>query len=158
MDNAIVHMDDRECWRLLETHSVARIAVDVAGRPDIFPINYVVDHGSIVFRTGAGTKFAAAVLGRYVALEIDGHDGLDRSVWSVIVKGTAHEIDNMFDRFGAEELPLYPWFVSPKPNFVRIHPDLVTGRRFHVVNDVSLTAQTGIDDAYHPGEPRIRPG
>ncbi|MEY2957656.1 MAG: hypothetical protein RLZZ01_224, partial [Actinomycetota bacterium] len=40
-----------ECWRLLERHEVGRLAVSVSDRPDIFPVNYVVDQGGIVFRT-----------------------------------------------------------------------------------------------------------
>jgi nitroimidazol reductase NimA-like FMN-containing flavoprotein (pyridoxamine 5'-phosphate oxidase superfamily) len=47
-----------ECWELLRQSPVGRLAVVVAGDPDIFPINYVVDHGSIVIRTAAGTKLA----------------------------------------------------------------------------------------------------
>lgn len=131
-----------ECWELLDDTSVGRLAVDVAGRPDIFPVNYIVDGSSIVFRTGAGTKLAGAVLGRYVAFEIDGIHPDDRTVWSVVVKGVAREITNMFERFAAEDLPLYPWVADPKPNFVRIEPELVTGRRFHVVDSADLDQHT----------------
>lgn len=151
-----VYLTKDECWSLLESHTVARLAVDVAGRPDIFPINYIVDSGTLVFRSGAGTKLAAAVLGRHVAVEIDGLNERDRSVWSVVVKGTAVEIDNMTERFAADDLPLYPWVASDKPNFVRVVPELTTGRRFHVVEGVSVgTAAAGRD--YHPGAPKIRP-
>ena len=41
------------------------------------------------------------------------------------------------------ELPLYPWHVAPKHRFVRILPELVTGRRFRVADRV----------AAHAGEP-----
>lgn len=129
-----------ECWRLLADTKVGRLAVDIAGEPDIFPINYVVSGTTIVFRTGAGTKLAGAVLGRAVALEIDGVDPVDRSVWSVVVKGTAHEIANMFERYAADDLPLYPWTAHPKPNFVRIQAELVTGRHFRVVDEADLDA------------------
>ena len=42
---------------------VGRLAVSIKEQPDIFPINFVVDHGTVVFRTAEGTKLAAAVLG-----------------------------------------------------------------------------------------------
>jgi hypothetical protein len=122
-----------ECWALLGRECVGRLAVATAGRPDIFPINYVVDADTIVFRSSPGTKFAAAVLGRDVAFEIDGADRSDRTVWSVVVKGTAFEVDNAFERFRIEDLPLYPWVAGDKPRYVQIEPSLVTGRRFHVV-------------------------
>jgi nitroimidazol reductase NimA-like FMN-containing flavoprotein (pyridoxamine 5'-phosphate oxidase superfamily) len=153
-----VHLTDTECWDLLARHVVARLAVDVGGRPDIFPINYVVDDGSIVFKSGAGTKLAGAVLGRHVAVEIDGLD-IDGSVWSVVVKGTAREVEDMFERFEIEDLPLYPWVASFKPNYVRIEPDLTTGRRFHVVKrELPDPAKaTGASHEHHPGEPRLHP-
>ena len=49
-------------------------------QPDIFPINYVVDHGAVVFRTAEGTKLAAAVLGQGVAFEIDGYEAAGRGL------------------------------------------------------------------------------
>lgn len=96
-----------ECWALLERHTVGRLAVDIAGRPDIFPINYVVDCDAIVFRSGAGTKLAGAVLNRHVALEIDGYAPDQRITWSVVVKGSACELESMSDRYrGGEPPPL----------------------------------------------------
>lgn len=159
-----VHLSESECWSLLASHTVARLAVDVGGQPDIFPINYIVDGKSIVFRSGAGTKLAGAVLSRHVAIEIDGLDD-DRSVWSVVVKGIAHEVEGMAERWAADDLPLYPWIASEKPNFVRIEPRLTTGRRFHVIEGVTESsgdagATTGISSEsseYHPGAPKMRP-
>jgi uncharacterized protein len=127
-----------ECWRLFRTQEVGRLAVSIANFPDIFPVNYVVDGQSIVFRTGAGTKFAAAVLGRGIAFEIDGYDPIAGDAWSVVLKGVAREIEHMVEYFDAEELPLFPWHASPKPDFVRLEPTEVTGRSFHVVARPSL--------------------
>ena len=155
-----VHLTEPECWSLLEQHVVARLAVDIGGQPDIFPINYVVDGSSVVFRTGAGTKLAGAVLSRHVAIEIDGLE-VDGSVWSVVVKGIAHEITDMEERFSMDDLPLYPWITSEKPNFVRIEPQLTTGRRFHLV-ERELPSEPEMRPAqeteHHPGAPRLRPG
>jgi uncharacterized protein len=44
------------------------------------------------------------------------------------------EIERMHDVFDAMDLPLFPWHASPKHRFVRIEPDDVSGRRFHVVD------------------------
>ncbi len=168
-----------ECWALLESTAVGRLAVDVAGRPDIFPINFVVDGHTVVFRSGAGTKLAGAILNRHVAFEIDGYLPDERCAWSVVIKGSAREIASMFDRYRAEDLPLYPWVASDKPDFVRIDPSEVTGRRFHVADDVAPDASVGwkppdaldAEDAraddmavrpvpgvqYHEGSSRLRP-
>ena len=169
-------LDDQECWELLRSVAVGRIAVDIAGQPDIFPINFVVDDdGGIVFRSGPGTKLAGAVLSGHVAFEIDGYEPEHRTAWSVVVKGRAHQLEHMAEVFAAEDLPLFPWVASQKPDFVKIVPDLVTGRRFHVVDSVSpddslgwhaeerepdgedmaVEPEPGTD--YHPGEPYLRP-
>ncbi|MET0908295.1 MAG: pyridoxamine 5'-phosphate oxidase family protein [Ilumatobacteraceae bacterium] len=169
--NLTENLDEAACWELLAATSVGRLAVDVAGQPDIFPINYVVEPGAIVFRTGAGTKLSAAVLMHHVAFEIDGYEPDDRSVWSVVVKGFATELERMTDIYEAEDLPLYPWVASIKPFFVRIDARQVTGRRFHVAVDVAPDASIGwaetttVDPgvapapglAYHPGAPIMRP-
>ena len=121
------------CWELLRSSDVGRLAVSFGDQPDIFPVNFVVDHGTIVFRTAEGTKLAAAVLGRGVAFEIDGYDAEAGDAWSVVVKGRADEIERVQDVFDALDLPLFPWHASPKHRFVRIEPEDISGRRFHVV-------------------------
>jgi nitroimidazol reductase NimA-like FMN-containing flavoprotein (pyridoxamine 5'-phosphate oxidase superfamily) len=124
-----------DCLALLRTQVVGRLAVSIANHPDIFPINYIVDRGRVVFRTAEGTKLAGAVLGRGVAFEVDGYDERSGEAWSVVVKGRAVEIERMQDLFDALDLPLFPWHAAPKHRFVRIEPTEITGRRFHVVDE-----------------------
>jgi nitroimidazol reductase NimA-like FMN-containing flavoprotein (pyridoxamine 5'-phosphate oxidase superfamily) len=143
-------LETNECWELLRGADVGRLAVAIANAPDIFPVNFVVDHGSIVFRTAEGTKLAASVLGRSVAFEIDGYDAAAGDAWSVVVKGEAVEIDRMQDVFDALDLPLFPWHAGPKHRFVRIEPAEVSGRRFHVVEDDEWGGP-------HRGRPRAAP-
>jgi nitroimidazol reductase NimA-like FMN-containing flavoprotein (pyridoxamine 5'-phosphate oxidase superfamily) len=125
-------LEANECWQLLRTNEVGRLAVSITDHPDIFPVNYVADRGTVVFRTAEGTKLAAAVLGRAVAFEIDGYDAEQGVAWSVVIKGRATEIERMQDVFDALDLPLFPWHASPKHRFVRIEPFDISGRRFHV--------------------------
>lgn len=162
---------EEECWRLLGEAAVGRLAVDVAGQPDIYPINYVVDDRTIVFRTAEGTKLASSVLLHRVAFEIDGYLPDERVAWSVIIKGWAREVERATERVEVDQLPLFPWVAFPKPHFIRITPTLVTGRRFHVVDDVTPDSSIGWADTevvapgveprpgadYHPGAPKLRP-
>ena len=129
------------CWQLLRVTEVGRLAVSITEHPDIFPVNYVVDQGTVVFRTAEGTKLAAAVLGRAVAFEIDGYDPDRGDAWSVVIKGRATEIERMQDVFDALDLPLFPWHASPKHRFVRIEPFDITGRRFHVTERPATDAR-----------------
>ncbi len=127
-------LSTHECLELLRTTDVGRLAVSITNLPDIFPINYVVDRGTVVFRTAEGTKLAAAVLGRGVAFEVDGVDEAAGEAWSVVIKGHAVEIEGMQELFDALELPLYPWHAAPKHRFVRVEPVDISGRRFAIVS------------------------
>lgn len=129
-----------ECWQLLRAREVGRLAISIADIPDIFPVNYTTDGSSIVFRTAAGTKLAASVLGRGVAFEIDGYEPMAGEAWSVVVKGHARQIEHMMEYLDADRLPLFPWHADPKPEIVRITPDVVTGRRFHALQRAGIEA------------------
>jgi nitroimidazol reductase NimA-like FMN-containing flavoprotein (pyridoxamine 5'-phosphate oxidase superfamily) len=120
-----------QCWALLRDSVVGRVAVVRGDRPEIFPVNFVVDHGSLVFRTGSGTLYSAAD-GHPVAFEVDGYDTADAEAWSVVVHGRGREVVGVDATLDALELPLAPWHDAPKPRFVRIEPLALTGRRFHV--------------------------
>lgn len=121
-----------ECWELLRQQEVGRLAVIVGDRPEIFPVNFVVDHGSIVFRTAEGSKLAALADHANVAFEVDGWT--EGEAFSVIVAGRGAEIGNRDELFDAVELPLFPWHTAPKAHFVRVEPEVVSGRRFAVVD------------------------
>ncbi|MEP7054645.1 MAG: pyridoxamine 5'-phosphate oxidase family protein [Actinomycetota bacterium] len=124
-----------ECWMLLRSAQVGRLAVVVEGGPEIFPVNFVVDHGTVVFRTAEGTKLASATSDEPVAFEADAFDPAAGEAWSVVIKGRAKEIrGNFSELFDALSLPLFPWHAGPKQHFVRVSADQVSGRRFRVVD------------------------
>jgi nitroimidazol reductase NimA-like FMN-containing flavoprotein (pyridoxamine 5'-phosphate oxidase superfamily) len=122
------------CWGLLRSTDVGRLAVSVAGEPDIFPVNYVVDQGTVVFRTAPGTKLSGVAIGQAVAFEVDGYDPDAGEAWSVVVRGRGEQITRSHELIDTTDLPLFPWQVGEKHRFVRIVPTNVSGRRFHVVD------------------------
>ncbi|QEE61175.1 pyridoxamine 5'-phosphate oxidase family protein [Salinibacterium sp. dk2585] len=126
-ESPITSLSDDECWGLLPTSQLGRLAVSVGGSPDIFPVNYVVDGRSVVFRTAEGTKLLELTINSNVAFEADGWDEL--TAWSVVVRGTARQLERQRDILRADELPLRPWTPTLKYIYVRISPEVVTGRR-----------------------------
>ncbi len=125
-------LETSECWSRLRTSDVGRIAVYTeADGVDIFPVNHVVDGGTIVFRTADGTKLASIADGYAAAFEVDGTDD-DHHAWSVVVKGAAHVISRHEELFDIFDLDVRPWHDGDKPCFVRINPVSVTGRHFSV--------------------------
>lgn len=123
-----------ECWALLRTEVVGRLAVSVDDHPDIFPLNYAVDHGTIVFRSARGTKVSAVLSNARVALEVDGYLPESHEAWSVVIKGRAEGIREIDDLMDTVDLPLFPWQDGAKDFFIRLVPTSVTGRRFAVVD------------------------
>jgi len=126
-----VELQAAECWDLVRSVPVGRLAVEVDGQPDIFPVNHLVHDETIVIRTGTGTKHSAAD-GRPVAFEVDGYDVRRGQAWSVVIKGTAHSIERVHELVQALQLPIFPWQEGAKPRFLRIEPRTITGRRIKV--------------------------
>jgi nitroimidazol reductase NimA-like FMN-containing flavoprotein (pyridoxamine 5'-phosphate oxidase superfamily) len=116
------------CWDLLRRHQFGRLALTVGNEPEIFPLNYVVQDDTLVFRTAQGTKLAALTVNDMVALEIDGFD--QRTGWSVVVKGQAHPAEWGADFDRADHAGLRTWVATRKQVLVRIVPKRVTGRSF----------------------------
>ena len=142
--SAVEVLDASACWDLLREVSVGHLAVLVDGHPEIFPVNYKVDHLSVVFRTGEGTKLQAAAGPTAVALEADGTDQEKRTAWSVQVKGHAVVLEPSPDLMTGVGLTLFPWQAGHKDHFVRIIPTAVSGRRFTVTSP--LTWWSHLDD------------
>ena len=131
MSETIAVLDEAACWDLLRQEELGRLAVAVAHRPEIFPVNYAVVDGDIVFRTAEGTKLLSLFIGPEVAFEIDGYDGESGTAWSVVAKGYAVEAP-VYEQSDDDAFPVFPWAATPKTRFVRITPTEVTGRSFHV--------------------------
>ncbi|MDQ0674622.1 nitroimidazol reductase NimA-like FMN-containing flavoprotein (pyridoxamine 5'-phosphate oxidase superfamily) [Pseudarthrobacter siccitolerans] len=121
-----------ECWELLEGDTLGRLGLTVDGHPEIFPVNYVVHRGSIVFRTSGVTKLWNARAERPAALEIDGYDAHTEEAWSVVVRGDTDIIEDQADKDAVDSLGLEPWQPGEKAHYIRLTARALTGRRFKV--------------------------
>jgi nucleotide-binding universal stress UspA family protein/nitroimidazol reductase NimA-like FMN-containing flavoprotein (pyridoxamine 5'-phosphate oxidase superfamily) len=130
--DAVEELTAATCWEVLSSSRVGRLAVCIGGSARIFPINFVVDEHTIVFRTAPGTKLAG-INTPGVAFEVDDYDDATGQAMSVIIEGRASDITGADEWDRALGLPLFPWHVAPKGHFVRITPDTVSGRRFRAV-------------------------
>ncbi|KGN38573.1 flavin-nucleotide-binding protein [Knoellia subterranea KCTC 19937] len=128
-------LDSHECWDLLRQAVIGRLAVIHDGTPDIFPVNFAVAHGTVVVRTAAGTKHASA-RNQAVAFEVDGYDLERAEAWSVVARGTVHEVTDLDETIAVMRLPLLPWASGSKPHLLRLLPTTLTGRRIRVEGGV----------------------
>ncbi|TPG32732.1 pyridoxamine 5'-phosphate oxidase family protein [Mycolicibacterium hodleri] len=117
-----------QCWDLLSSVALGRLVTSVDGHPAIFPVNFAVQHRTVLFRTAEGTKLVSTAINHEVLFEADQHDQVDG--WSVIVKGTARVLRSEEELDEAEQAQLLSWTAPTKQHFVRILPLNVTGRRF----------------------------
>ena len=46
-------LTETECWSLLSSVALGRLVTSVDGHPEIFPVNFVVQHKTVLFRTAA---------------------------------------------------------------------------------------------------------
>ncbi len=110
--------------------SVGRLAVIVDGHPDIFPVNYVVDERTVVFRTAPGTKLDGVHTSNPVALEVDGYDKAENLAWSVVLRGVAEEHTRPIGPYESALVSSLPWQAGEKNHIVRITTLNLSGRRF----------------------------
>lgn len=122
---------ESEAWDLVRGRELGRLAVCIAGIPEIFPVNYRLDtDGAVVMRTAPGLKLAGAVLGGEVAFEVDQIDERAQTGWSVVIHGLATEVAGTEARLHAEDLGVDPWVSSsPKHRYLRVAPTRISGRR-----------------------------
>ena len=125
-------MSERECLALLRGTHLGRLGlVDRHVRPLIFPVNYVFDDGAVVFRTGKGSKLDLAP-GSPVCFEIDGWSAGAGIGWSVLVKGTAHDVTEPrgMPTSRMRQLSVKPVAPGLRNHWIGIQAEEITGRRF----------------------------
>ena len=123
-------LDRDRCLELLAAGSVGRVAV-VAGRePVIFPVNYALHEGRIVFRTAPGTKLQSVDWGTRASFEIDDLDPVAREGWSVVAVGPAEEIRAAREVARvAAATGLETWATGEHDHWIAVTPERLSGRR-----------------------------
>ncbi len=127
-DDVVTILPVHECWDLMAGVTLGRLVTSVDGQPEIFPVNYAVQNRTVLFRTAEGTKLVSTAINNHVLFEVDDHNVAEG--WSVIVKGRARSLRTDEQIQEAERAQLLPWTSTEKTHYVRVMPEMVTGRRF----------------------------
>lgn len=131
-------MDEEECLGLMARCRLGRVAVSIGAVPAVFPVNFGLLDGNIVFRTGTGTKLDAAMRNSVVAFEVDEVDLRTQEGWSVLVVGVADELKDQALLRRALALPLAAWAPGTRDHVVCLRPEFISGRRIsHGDQDVN---------------------
>ena len=140
----LIRMDVDECWEFLARRSLGRVGLIHLDDPMVFPVNYLLDDRSVVFRTAPGTKLSIAGSARPVVFEVDEATELFEAGTSVMVHGTMHEVMNGVERDRLAKLPLRMWAPGDRDHIIRIEPDRVSGRQIPMHHhDDGVTADGG---------------
>ena len=103
----------QQCFDLIESHHLGRIAWQAADLPQILPVTYAMHQGSVYFRTlPDGILAELAVTG-----------------WSIVLHGrtsAVREPDELADLWASDSL--VPWASGNRTLFISIRPERVAGR------------------------------
>jgi nitroimidazol reductase NimA-like FMN-containing flavoprotein (pyridoxamine 5'-phosphate oxidase superfamily) len=129
LDNGLQILTEEECHDLLGRGRVGRVGVTMGALPAIFPVNYAVVDGDVVFFTGDGVKLRAALERAVVAFEVDHIDAAGRTGWSVMLIGLAEDVADPRQLAAVGRLDLRPLAGGDRSHAVRIRPQFISGRR-----------------------------
>src|ERR1700734_97162 len=128
-------LEEAECLRLIAPGGIGRLAFSSRYGPTIFPVNYVLFEGTIVFRTVSDShtdedlRTGIAHAEYKVAFEIDEFDKPGREGWSVLVQGSAHHVESDSERASVLAAGVESWAGGERDLFLRVVPTRITGRR-----------------------------
>lgn len=138
-------LDRQTCLELLATAPIGRVGLSIEALPVVLPVNFLLctppwcRDPVIVMCCGDGSKVDAALANHVVALEIDGHDAMAHSGWSVLVQGPTRLLADAPERSWAAGLPLRAWANAEADAFIELATDVIQGRRFGVARSARLS-------------------
>ena len=122
----LVELTPDECWALLTSVPVGRLAWHGPAGLSVVPVNFVEADGRIFVNTAAYSSLARECDDQPVAFQVDALDPSNRSGWSVLVRGVAH-----IDYGAAEDPGPTPdvWPAGTRALRLSVNPTTVSGRR-----------------------------
>ncbi|MET8410357.1 pyridoxamine 5'-phosphate oxidase family protein [Streptomyces sp. NPDC005195] len=128
-DDGFRELGRQECLVLLVRAPVGRIVHTRHALPAVLPVTFCLDADSaVLLRTAADSDLARSVDGVVVAFEADEVDARAHSGWSVVVTGRATVVTDPAEHGRLSHTGPRSWVATPRDVFIRIEPELVTGR------------------------------
>ncbi|AZH77050.1 hypothetical protein CSX12_00515 [Microbacterium sp. Y-01] len=90
-------LDEQQSYDLLATTTVGRVGFVDDGRVQIYPVNFAVSGHDLLFRTSHDGLLATLTLEPIdVSFEVDYHDPLGNTAWSVLMHGTLSRVPDEY--------------------------------------------------------------
>ena len=127
-ERALIALSRRECLELLRTEQIGRAVFTDRAMPQILPVTFAVLGEDIVLATTSTSRLAVASEGAVLAFEVDHHDPVTRTGWSVVVTGLAHQVVDRLEQARVLSV-LDPWAPGHHDLLLRLPSSVLTGRR-----------------------------
>src|SRR5208282_4649793 len=124
-----------QCWELLASASVGRLALSVRALPVILPVQYCLDGRMLAVCLGHHEIPERSLNGTIIAFATDAIDPVTRSGWSVQVQGRSV----ISRRLGADTACGRP----TAGQVVQIEPEIISGHRMHLCPFIDALLATG---------------
>ena len=123
----VEELAEEECWELLGTKRVGRVAHNDPEGPVVVPVNYVFHDGFVLFRISPYSRLADRLRDGAASFQVDHVDEEARTGWSVLVRGHAARAKG-WELPEAGSRPT-PWAEGGRNLHVRLSPHHVSGVR-----------------------------
>lgn len=143
-------LSEEESLALLATTAVGRLVYSDRALPFVVPVAFTLDATDIVIRTARRSGPATHASGNVVAFEAD-DIAVTGSGWTVVVTGRIERVvaDAEVARLAALELPT--WAPAASDHYLRLRPELVSGRRIPELARLARAASV-VTDGHSPDE------
>ena len=118
-------LSERECWELLATASVGRLALSVRALPVILPVQYYLDGRRLAACLGHHRLPERALDETIIAFAADAIDPVTRSGWSVQVQGKSVILRGL-------RIDTDCGWPAAAAQVVEIEPGRINGHRVHL--------------------------
>lgn len=146
-DDGFRELGRQECLRLMTQVPVGRIVFTRRALPAVLPVNFCLDaDGAVLLRTASASELVRAIDGAVVAFEADHVDAVRQAGWSVVVTGPATVVTDPAEHERLIRAGPVSWVPAQREVFVRVEPELVTGRELvggRTLYGVNLAAADG---------------
>jgi hypothetical protein len=127
--SSLQQLSPGECLRLMASVPAGRIIFTRQAMPAVELVNFTLDHGDIIIRTGHSATLAGATRGTVVAFQADSLNPAGQASWSVTVIGHSYEVTDPGEIRRLEQAGLSSRAPGEDEHFIRISPGILNGQQ-----------------------------
>jgi nitroimidazol reductase NimA-like FMN-containing flavoprotein (pyridoxamine 5'-phosphate oxidase superfamily) len=124
-------LSDQECYGLLGTTTVGRVAFAGHTGQQLLPVNFQFIDGVVYFQVSPGSVLGELAQGLDdVAFGVEYRDELLQTGWSVVITGSTSRVDDdsIVEQVRAVQR-LRPWAPGDRTQVIALTPRVVSGRK-----------------------------